>query len=208
MNALVGVRANTSGLLSAGPAQRRAVEKELQAAARAMFLGRMKAAQAASPAAKSGAPAPKSAAPKAEETPPTSEEQSDDTVTRVVNNELGKDAFLQLLVQQMQNQDPLEPVDNSQMIAQLAQFSALEQMNNLNENFAMLSGNVDQLNFISANSLIGKEITGLDIDGNVVEGVVERVHMDGSLVYLAVGDQLVSMAGVIGIGGAAPEEGS
>jgi len=185
------------------------VQNELQAAARALFLGRMKAAQAAAPATKSGAPAPKSAAaPKAEETPSTSEEESDDTVTRAVNNELGKDAFLQLLVQQMQNQDPLEPVDNSQMIAQLAQFSALEQMNNLNENFALLSGNVDQLNFISANSLIGKEITGLDVDGNVVEGVVERVHMDGSLVYLAVGDKLVSMAGVIGIGATTPEEGS
>lgn len=46
-------------------------------------------------------------------------------------NELGKDAFLQLLVTQLQYQDPLDPVDNTQMVSQLAQFSALEQMSNL-----------------------------------------------------------------------------
>ncbi len=46
--------------------------------------------------------------------------------------ELGKNEFLNLLVAQMQHQDPLDPVDNKEMIAQLAQFSALEQMQNLN----------------------------------------------------------------------------
>ncbi len=44
---------------------------------------------------------------------------------------LGKDAFLQLLVTQMQYQDPLAPTDDTQFIAQLAQFTALEQMTNV-----------------------------------------------------------------------------
>ena len=52
---------------------------------------------------------------------------------RAVGGELGKDEFLQLLVCQMKNQDPLEPEKDTQFIAQLAQFSALEQMQNLNE---------------------------------------------------------------------------
>ena len=64
------------------------------------------------------------------------------------SNELGKDAFLQLLMTQMQYQDPLEPVDNSQMLAQLAQFSALEQMQNV-----ALSTNKQY-----ANSMVGKYI--------------------------------------------------
>lgn len=46
-------------------------------------------------------------------------------------SELDKDAFINLLVTQMKYQDPLDPVDNSEMLAQLAQFTALEQMMNV-----------------------------------------------------------------------------
>ena len=72
------------------------------------------------------------------------------TVAREVNDELNRDAFLQLLVLQMQHQDPMDPVENDEMIAQLAQFSSLEQMENMNEEMGFLSGNIDQLNFISS----------------------------------------------------------
>ena len=51
------------------------------------------------------------------------------------NGDLGKDAFIQLLVTQLQNQDPLDPVDDKEFISQMAQFSALEQMQNLNGSF-------------------------------------------------------------------------
>ena len=66
-------------------------------------------------------------------------------------NELGKDAFLQLLVTQLQYQDPLDPVDNTQMVSQLAQFSALEQMSNL----ATIAGNISNT---QAFSLTGKNV--------------------------------------------------
>jgi len=114
-------------------------------------------------------------------------------------NELGRDAFLELLVMQMQYQDPMEPVDNSQMIAQLAQFSALEQMENLNDSFQEFAGNMDQNNFISASNLLGHEITAIDVNGDPVEGIVDGVTMDGSVVYMSVGEQVVSMAGVMSI---------
>jgi flagellar basal-body rod modification protein FlgD len=99
----------------------------------------------------------------------------------------------------MSHQDPLEPVDNTEMLAQLAQFSSLEQMSNLNDSFETLSGNMDQLNFISATSLLGRNITGVDMSGEVRSGTVERVHLDGSIVYLTVDGNLMSMAGVMGI---------
>ena len=63
-------------------------------------------------------------------------------------DELGKDAFLRLLVTQMQYQDPLEPTDNSQMVAQLAQFTTIEELQNLGST----------LNNMNAFGLIGKAV--------------------------------------------------
>ena len=68
-------------------------------------------------------------------------------------NALGKDAFLLLLVTQMQNQDPLEPQDNGEYLAQLAQFSALEQMTNVADNLADLQ---DIVNNIDTSVLVGQ----------------------------------------------------
>ena len=116
-----------------------------------------------------------------------------------LGSELSRDAFLILLVTQLQNQDPLEPIGNGEMLAQLAQFTALEQMNKLNESFETLSGNVDQLNFISASQLIGKVVSGLDHDGLPNSGVVEAVGLNGSVVELMVNGRTMSMAGILGI---------
>jgi len=110
--------------------------------------------------------------------------------------ELDKDAFLKLLVLELQNQDPLDPMDNKAMVTQLAQFSALEAQNNLNEKFEVLAGNVDQLNFISASQLLGKYVEGIDMNGDYREGNVESVHLDGSIVVLKVDGELMSMAGI------------
>lgn len=125
-----------------------------------------------------------------------STESATSSVFGGANSELGKDSFLQLLVLQMQNQDPLEPTDNTEMIAQLAQFSSLEQMNNLNAKFAEFSGNLDQLNFLTASGMIGREVSGVDVDGELLQGKVDGVQLIGSVVYLTVGDQQMSMAGV------------
>jgi flagellar basal-body rod modification protein FlgD len=63
---------------------------------------------------------------------------------------LGKEDFLKLLVSQLQNQDPLNPSDPTQFTAQLAQFSSLEQLTNINENLQSLAGaqNLGALSFI------------------------------------------------------------
>lgn len=58
------------------------------------------------------------------------------------NSELGKNVFLQLLVTQLKNQDPLQPQDNTAFLAQLAQFSSLEQLQQINTNTSSLVGDL------------------------------------------------------------------
>ena len=79
------------------------------------------------------------------------------------NDDLGKETFLQLLVTQLQNQDPLNPQDNSSYIAELAQFSALEQMTNVASNLEDL-GKV--VNNIDTSVLVGQlsGMIGMNID--------------------------------------------
>jgi len=173
MNALVAHRLNATGTLSSTPAQRAEVARELESAFRANLLGKL-------PALKAGS--------------------AGDSTSRVISPELDRDAFLQLLVLQMQNQDPMAPTDNQEMLAQLAQFSALEQMNELNDQFETFSDNVDQLTFVAASGLVGQQVTGIDMDGAPLSGIVESVHQDGSMIYLTVGGRLMAMAGVLGIG--------
>ncbi len=191
MDGLVSVRSNMTGLMSPTPETRAAVARQLAetAAARAgerapedAILGMAAGAAAGTPVAKAAGAS-----------------SGDDTKSLVPKEELGKDAFLQLLVLQMKMQDPLDPMDNTDMIAQLAQFSALEAQTNLNESFDLLSGNVDQLNFISGAQLLGKTVTGLDVNDEMLTGVVDSVHLDGSLVMLNVDGKLMSMANVYSV---------
>ncbi|MFP6582275.1 MAG: flagellar hook capping FlgD N-terminal domain-containing protein [Candidatus Hydrogenedentota bacterium] len=188
MNALIGVRNNGQGQLNPTSDARAQVSKQLAtvAAARQGIVAR--------------------------DTSPLADLMVSDAVAsdgddgRTVSGAtLDKDAFLQLLVLQMQNQDPLEPMNNGDMLAQLAQFSSLEAQTNLNDSFVKLSGNVDQLNFISDSQMLGKYVEGIDINGQLQSGMVEGIHLDGSLVVLTVDGEFMSMAGVIRVENAAPE---
>lgn len=109
------------------------------------------------------------------------------TSDRAVGGNLGKDEFLQLLVCQMKNQDPLEPEKDTEFIAQLAQFSALEQMQNLNET-AVNS---------QAFGLVGKAVVlnTKSTNGNIteVQGVVDYITMKNGRAQLSVNGQLYSM---------------
>ena len=72
---------------------------------------------------------------------------------------LGKDAFLQLLVTQLKNQNPLSPQDNGAFVAQLAQFSSLEGINTLNDSVNNISSNFSSSQALQASSLVGVDHT-------------------------------------------------
>lgn len=99
---------------------------------------------------------------------------------------LDKDAFLQLLVAEMKNQDPLEPTTNTEYISQFATFSQLEEMQNM-------SSSVDMSR---AQSLIGKDVflEVTDSTGNTsqITGRVDYVVMESGKVYVSIEDQLYS----------------
>ena len=109
-------------------------------------------------------------------------ESSQDT-TRKPGAELGKEDFLMLLVTQIQYQDPLEPADNTEFVAQLAQFSALEQMSNLNTT----------ANNNTAYSLVGKEVLVREVTStgeyNEVQGRVDYVTLKNGEAYVTINGQ-------------------
>lgn len=100
------------------------------------------------------------------------------------SQELGKDDFLNLLVAELSNQNPLEPLDNKDLILQLAQFSSLEGTQNLNENMEKY---ITTSNLGTAASLIGKDVVYLDsVTGLDMMGAVQKVNVLGSKVSVVV----------------------
>ncbi len=169
MNVLPSVGANRSGLLSPTPQQRLDAKMEASSLARADALGRLPVEVSMQVSKQQGTNPIETGAATAEE-------------------ELDRDAFLNLLVTQLQNQDPLEPVDNTEMIAQLAQFSSLEQMENLNASFEQLSSTIEQQNFLTASSLVGRNVTATAPDGSLIEGPVEAVTLVDVTARVRVGE--------------------
>jgi flagellar basal-body rod modification protein FlgD len=107
------------------------------------------------------------------------------------SQELGKEDFLNLLVAEIQNQNPLEPMDNKDLVLQLSQFSTLEGTQNLNDN---MSSFIDTNTLGTASSLIGKEVVYLALtETGAFEamGTVDKVNMsDGEVTLVVSGDEV------------------
>ncbi|WP_097461754.1 flagellar hook assembly protein FlgD [Mangrovitalea sediminis] len=71
---------------------------------------------------------------------------------------LGKDQFMNLMLAQLNNQDPLNPTDNTQFLAQLAQFSSLEQMQNLNTSVQSFSSQFRSQQALQASAMVGRSV--------------------------------------------------
>lgn len=130
--------------------------------------------------------------------------------TTVVNNntnqELGKYEFLKILAAQLQNQDPTNPMDNKDFIAQLAQFSTLEQMQNMSESFNAFGAELksmlvqqtsanDSLLVMQAASLIGKHAAA-QVDNVNIEGRVDSIIIKGSIPYALINAMTVPLSSI------------
>jgi len=91
---------------------------------------------------------------------------------------LGKEDFLNLLVAQMEHQDPLEPMENTEFTAQLAQFSSLEQLTNVNQNLEYALLYQSSINNSQAVSFIGKTVKAEGASIEVSEGAPTDIHFE------------------------------
>ncbi len=103
-------------------------------------------------------------------------------------NELDKDAFLKILVAQLKNQDPLSPLEDKDFIAQVAQFSMLEEIRNLSTGF-------DKMNALN---YVGKFVIAPYGDLSV-QGKVDAVSLSGKNVYLHIGEYSIKAEDVTGV---------
>jgi flagellar basal-body rod modification protein FlgD len=108
-----------------------------------------------------------------------------------------RDQYMNLLVTQLRNQNPLEPMDNAQMSSQLAQLAQLEQMENMNGTFAKVLASQQML---QASSMLNKQVSYLSGDGqSVATGKVTRADFLDGEVVLTVGDQRIPAANVLSV---------
>ncbi len=111
---------------------------------------------------------------------------------------LGRDAFLKLMVAQLRYQDPMNPTDSSEFLAQTAQFTSLEKLDAVvKQTAAALSA---QMAF-GASSLVGRPITYTSEDGTELSGSVDSVRFTATGPVLGVGGTDVPISNVISVSG-------
>ncbi|MDO7267245.1 MULTISPECIES: flagellar hook assembly protein FlgD [Shouchella] len=106
---------------------------------------------------------------------------------RQPNNALGQDAFLKLLITQLQNQDPSNPIEDREFIAQLATFSQLEQLTKLNSTMEYMYYEQKSQQLMALSELIGKSVEWLNEKEKVEQATVTGVKYNES------GDLLVQI---------------
>ncbi len=115
----------------------------------------------------------------------------------VGNADVSKDAFLQLFVTQLQNQDPMSPLEGHEFIAQLAQFSSLEQLTSLNSSF---EDNLKFQQLTGGSKFIGNKATYFDsASGRLDEGTIQGANTDGSTISVVIGNRNIPISDVTGV---------
>ncbi len=114
-----------------------------------------------------------------------------------------QDQFMQILLTQLRYQDPMEPMNEKDFFAQMAQFTSATEMSNLNTKMDSLLSSIGQLQvnnkLLAAANLVGTRFTAY-VDGKVQEGIVESaVLLDGN-VYVKSGEWLVPVDSLIEVG--------
>lgn len=103
------------------------------------------------------------------------------------SSELGPDAFLRLLMEQLRHQDPLNPMDSQDFLGQQAQFTQIEKLDKLTSTIAQANG------ISQASSMVGKTVELIDDFGEPITGKVDSVLIGSDGVGLEVGGNVYSI---------------
>lgn len=106
---------------------------------------------------------------------------SSSTKSTLPQKNLNATDFINLMVTQLQNQDPLQPTDSSQLLSQMSQIGQLQASTTLQTTLSQI---MMQSQLTSAGNLIGKHVTGMDAQGNTIKGAVNSVKMKSDGVYV------------------------
>jgi flagellar basal-body rod modification protein FlgD len=112
------------------------------------------------------------------------------------SNDLDSGQFMQILLAQLTHQNPLEPMDNAEMMSQFSQLNSLQELRGINTSMENVSA-TSQTTYLS--SLIGKMVKASRSDGKIIEGVVEGVITDADKPQVLIGDERVDLANVLEI---------
>lgn len=111
--------------------------------------------------------------------------------------------FIDLMIEELRNQDPLNPLDNTEILQQVSQIREISATTQLNDTLdAVLLGQ----NISSASNMIGKQIRALATNGNEIQGVVDRVSIAGGVAKVHVGEYEISLKNIREILPTAPAE--
>jgi flagellar basal-body rod modification protein FlgD len=122
------------------------------------------------------------------------------TATTASATQIDRDMFLKLMVTQLKNQDPMNPTDSADFLAQTAQFTSLEKLEEVADQSAQAYS--AQMAF-GASSLVGRTVTYADADGNELSGTVSSVRFGPTGPVLGVGDAEVALDKVTAVEAAA-----
>ncbi len=117
------------------------------------------------------------------------------TSSSTISNELNKYDFLKILASELQNQDPSNPMDSKDFIAQLAQFSSLEQMQNMNTALGSLTESLETMLITQSASLIGKNVV-TEMNGSEIKGIVDSIFIEDSIPYAMIGEESVPVSSI------------
>lgn len=125
--------------------------------------------------------------------------------TRSASKELAPEDFIKILLSEVRNQNPLEPMKNSDLLNQLTQIKSLEASTKLSDSFQTM---MLQQQIVGAGGLIGRLVSGSTKDGTPVSGLVTGVLIQGGQVDLVVGESRVPLGCIQQIASAEASDGA
>jgi flagellar basal-body rod modification protein FlgD len=112
----------------------------------------------------------------------------------VTQKTLGQNDFLKLLAQQFQSQDPMKPMEDTSFIAQMAQFTSLQQSTDMAKTMSQMQA---EQQTVTANSYLGHKVTVNDGNGQTAAGTVSGVQMSDGTPRLVIGDYTYPLSAVL-----------